>query len=136
MKASENLDKGRLARAVIAQDAENLALSERQRHAVERGHGTESLDYIFPAQCLLRQRGHHNSPLRARRTTWMLKIIAARIAAPRIMLKVNALMPISVKPSFRMPSTAAPIRPPMIVPDPPASGVAAITAAATARNMI
>ena len=66
----------------------------------------------------------------------MLKIIAARIAAPRMMLKVKAFMPISVNPSLRMPSTAAPISPPTIVPDPPANEVPPITPAATARNMI
>ena len=67
---------------------------------------------------------------------WMLKIIATRMAAPRMMLNVKAFTPISVNPSLRMPSTPAPISPPMIVPDPPASDVPPITPAATARNMI
>ena len=66
----------------------------------------------------------------------MLNIIAARIAAPRMMLNMKALMPIRVKPSFSTPSTVAPISPPMMVPEPPASCVPPITPAATARNMI
>ena len=50
MKAGEDLDQRRLARAVVAEHAENLALSERQRHAVERGDRAETLDDIFAAQ--------------------------------------------------------------------------------------
>ena len=55
---------------------------------------------------------------------------------PRIRSNVKALMPWSVKPSRRMPSTHAPMNAPITVPLPPASSVPPMTAAEIAWNMI
>ncbi len=64
-----------------------------------------------------------------------LRIIEATMAMPRIMLNVKALMPLIVRPSRSMPRTRAPRKAPITVPEPPASAVPPMTAAATPRNI-
>src|SRR5579872_1362425 len=116
---SQDLHQRRFAGAVIAKDPKDLSLPQRQRHAVERGNGPESLDDLLRPQRL--RITTHRPPSRASRVMWMLNSIAPRIAAPRMMLNRNALMPMSVNPSFNTPSTTAPINAPMTVPEPPVS---------------
>ena len=79
---------------------------------------------------------HYPPPAARRRLKCTLMSIVMRIAPPKIMLKVYALTPESVKPSFKMPSTAAPRNAPMIVPEPPVSSVPPMTEDAMAMNMI
>ena len=55
--AAEDLDQRRLAGAVVAQQAEHLALVERQVDVAQRGHRAEALGHALDAQDLLRLAG-------------------------------------------------------------------------------
>ena len=70
-----------------------------------------------------------------RRLAATLRIIEAMIATPRIMLNVYALMPLMFRPSRSTPRTRAPRNAPTTVPEPPASAVPPMTAAAMQRNV-
>src|SRR6266545_2424360 len=102
-------------------------------HVAQRGQGPEALGEVLDPQDVV---GHQVRPALRSLARYTLEIIATRIATPRIRSKALALIPIRLKPSCRTPSTSAPTRAPMMVPEPPARAVPPITAAATAKNMI
>src|SRR5215211_6836841 len=78
----------------------------------------------------------HQRFLRTRTaSTCTLRIMAARIAAPRKKLDCVAWAPRSTSPLLRQAITKAPIKAPITVPDPPVSAVPPITAAAMAYSV-
>src|SRR5262249_32290875 len=93
----QDLHQRRLAGAVVPEDAQDLALLQLERDAAQCCDRAEGLGDILGAQRLWRAiSAHHAPPPRPMRDIWMLNSMAARIAAPRMMLKVKALMPIRV----------------------------------------
>src|SRR5439155_1395992 len=134
--AGEDLDQRRLAGAVVADQAEHLALVEVQRDVDERRHGAEALRDVLDAQSLRATvAAHCNLPRFRRRATWTFAIIEARIASPMIRSKSKALTPMMFRPVRRMMITPTPMNPPTTVPTPPKSEVPPMTAPATARNI-
>src|SRR5271169_979129 len=127
----QNLDEGRFAGAVVAEDAERLTPTHVERDAGKRRDLAETLHQLFSPNGF----GHAGPPPRSR-ARWMLAIIAIRIAAPITISKVKALIPWNVKPSCNTPSMMPPMSPPMIVPAPPAIAVPPMTPEATPRNMM
>src|SRR5271166_1198742 len=132
--AGQDLDQGRFAGAVVAEDAERLAPRHLERDARERGDAAKGLHQLFGTDRFGRAR--HAGPPPRSRARWMLAIIAIRIAAPITISKVKALIPCNVKPSCNTPSMMPPMSPPMIVPAPPAIAVPPMTPEATAKNMM
>src|ERR1700722_20847727 len=102
--SGQDLHQCRLAGAVVAQDAQDLALSQLQRYPGQCRERAEALDDALGAQGVGRWGGaafsqggaHRGAPRRRRRPTWMLNSIAAKMAAPRMMLNMKALTPIRV----------------------------------------
>ena len=56
LKAGDDLDQRRLARAVVAEQAEHLALAQVQVDVAQRRHGTEALGDVFDAQHVVGRR--------------------------------------------------------------------------------
>src|SRR4029077_6274384 len=128
----QDLDQRRFAGAVVAENAERLAIGDMHRDAGQCDGVAERLLEHLGADRL----GHQAPPGVRHRARWMLANIAMRIAAPMMILNMKALMPCSVKPSCKTPSMIPPTRPPTIVPAPPAIAVPPITPDATPRNMM
>jgi hypothetical protein len=63
--AGQDLEQSRFAGAVVAKDAERLAMPDPHRHAGKRGDGAENLDQVFGPD--RRGRGVHSALRRRRR---------------------------------------------------------------------
>src|SRR5581483_4528950 len=142
LEATHDLEQRRLARAVVADQAQHLTLGYVQAQVYQRGDRAEPLADVLDPQCVdgrvrhgclavWNLGSHENLPAWRSRASWTLMTIAPRTAAPKIMLTTLALMPIKLKPSMSNASTIAPRNAPRIVPEPPSIAVPPMTAAVT-----
>ena len=113
---AQDLDERRLAGAVVADQAEALALAQAQREVDEGRHRAEALrEALDPDRggCL---RAHCSLPRFRSRATCTLTTIEAMIAIPMIRSNVNALTPMMLNPVRRITSTATPMNAPITEP--------------------
>ena len=92
MEAAQDLQQRRLAGAVVAQEAQNLAAPQTQIDVAQGDDPAEPLaDALDPDEVVDRLRtvlGHQPPPTVRRLVSRTLMNMVARIAAPRIMSKV------------------------------------------------
>src|SRR4029453_15728849 len=104
VEAAEDLDQGRLAGAVVADEAEHLAPAQAQVDVAEGGDPAEPLGHVLDPEGLASgaagARGHQVLPARRSLDRYTLAIIETMIAAPRMMKYGLALIPMRFMPSW------------------------------------
>ena len=116
VEAAQDLDERRLAGAVVADQAEALALAEAERDVDEGRDGAEPLREVLDPDRGRRVGAHCSLPRFRSRATCTLTTIEAMIAIPMIRSNVNALTPMMLNPVRRITSTATPMNAPITEP--------------------
>src|ERR1700735_1305055 len=143
LESAEDLQQGRLAGSVVADEAEDLAAGQVQVHVPQRRHRAEPLADVLGPQhvpawraaiaarwlCARSLGGHSVRPASRSRASCTLAIMAIRIAPPKMMPSTFALIPTMSKPSIRVDRAIAARNAPSIVPEPPSIAVPPMTAA-------
>src|ERR1700735_5757758 len=146
LESAEDLQQGRLAGSVVADEAEDLAAGQVQVHVPQRRPRAEPLADVLGPQhvpawraaiaarwlCARSLGGHSVRPASRSRASCTLAIMAIRIAPPKMLSSGLALTPRMLNPSISVPSTIAPRAAPRTVPTPPSMAVPPMTAAVTA----
>ena len=85
VEAADDLDQGRLAGAVVADEAEHLAPAQAQVDVGQGGDPAEALGHVLdPEGLAVGGAVHQARPVRRSLDRYTLAIIETRIATPRI----------------------------------------------------